>query len=190
MASHVALLYSIVLSPTRRVVMADLRAMAEAEGFADVETLVATGNLVFGAGNRRVPEIETALETAFVQTFGKAVDIIVREADAWRGMVAANPFPAESQEDGSRVMVRIMRDAVADGTEARLAAHLEEGERVAVVGGDIWAAFPGRPSASRLLSALSSKKLGIGTARNWNTVHRLGEMLEPNLGAPPPTRGR
>lgn len=182
MPSHVALLYSIVISPTRRVVMAELKAIAEAEGFGAVATLVATGNLVFEAGDRTVPQIETALEAAFARTYGKGVDIIVREADAWHALVAANPFPAESEADGSRVVVRVMRKRVEAGTETRLRDLLSEGERVAVIGGDIWAAFPARPSASRLLSALSSKKLGIGTARNWNTVRRLGEMLGPTIG--------
>lgn len=183
MPSHVALLYSIVIAPTRRVVMAELKAMAEAQGFGAVATLVATGNLVFEAGDRSVPRIETALEAAFVRTYGKSVDIIVRAAGDWRALVAANPFPAESDADGSRVVVRVMRDGVEAGTEARLRSILSEGERVAVVGGDVWAAFPARPSASRLLSALSSKKLGIGTSRNWNTVRRLGEMLHGG-GAP------
>ena len=49
MASHVALLHSIVLSPGRRVVMAELRTMAEALGFGNARTLVSTGNLVFDA---------------------------------------------------------------------------------------------------------------------------------------------
>lgn len=182
MPSHVALLYSIVISPTRRVVMAELKAMAEAEGFGAVATLVATGNLVFEAGGRTVPQIETSLEAAFARTYGKGVDIIVREADAWHALVAGNPFPAESEADGSRVVVRVMRKSVEAGTETRLRGLLSQGERVAVIGGDVWAAFPARPSASRLLSALSSKKLGIGTARNWNTVRRLGEMLGPTIG--------
>ncbi|RUU52055.1 DUF1697 domain-containing protein, partial [Mesorhizobium sp. M2C.T.Ca.TU.009.01.2.1] len=49
MQTYVALLYSIILSEGRRVVMADLKAMAEEQGLKNVRTLVATGNLVFEA---------------------------------------------------------------------------------------------------------------------------------------------
>ncbi len=49
MVRHVALLYSVVLGPGRRVRMDDLRAMAEGLGFERVRSLVATGNLVFDA---------------------------------------------------------------------------------------------------------------------------------------------
>lgn len=46
---YVALLHSIVLGAGRRVVMADLRRMAEDIGYMDCRTLVSTGNLVFEA---------------------------------------------------------------------------------------------------------------------------------------------
>ncbi len=47
METYVALLHSIVLSPGKRVVMADLKAMAEGLGLRNARTLAATGNLVF-----------------------------------------------------------------------------------------------------------------------------------------------
>ena len=46
---HVALLYSIVLAPGRRVVMGELRALAMELGFADPRTVLASGNLAFDA---------------------------------------------------------------------------------------------------------------------------------------------
>ncbi len=49
MRTYIALLYSIVLTPQRRVVMADLKAMAEGLGFTNTRTLAASGNLVFDA---------------------------------------------------------------------------------------------------------------------------------------------
>ena len=47
----------------------------------------------------------------------------------------------------------------------------------AVVGGDLWIDFQGKPSESRLLSVLTTKRLGIGTTRNANTVNGLAKML-------------
>ncbi|HET8728764.1 MAG TPA: DUF1697 domain-containing protein, partial [Alphaproteobacteria bacterium] len=70
MTTYVALLYSIVLGQGRRLVMADLRAMAEGMGLRAPRTLVATGNLVFGAKEVPVAQLETELETAFERTFG------------------------------------------------------------------------------------------------------------------------
>jgi uncharacterized protein (DUF1697 family) len=177
MPIHVALLYSVVLRPGRRVDMEGLRAMAAELGFVRPRTLVATGNLVFEAEEAAPAPIEAKLEKAFADRFGRPVDILVRPAEAWRRLAAANPFPAESAADGGRVVVRVMRRPIDPAMFAAVETRLSPGERVALVDGDLWAAFAGQPSLSRLLPALNGRKLGIGTSRNWNTVRRLDEML-------------
>jgi uncharacterized protein (DUF1697 family) len=177
-ATHVALLYSIVLTPQRRVVMEDLRAMAAGLGFSAPRTLVSSGNLIFAAEAGPIPAIEARLEVAFAATFGRHVDIIVKSADDWRALVRANPFPQEAAADGNSVNVRVMREPLPATAAADLAGYLTKGERVAVIDRNLWMHFPGKPSESRLLQALTPKRQGIGTARNWNTVRRLGEMLD------------
>ena len=93
MTTYVALLHSIVLGPGKRVIMADLKAMAAALGFADPRTWVATGNLIFEAGEAPLSEIEARLEAAFAERFGKHVDILLRTGGAWKEVAAKNPFP-------------------------------------------------------------------------------------------------
>ncbi|TIX49920.1 MAG: DUF1697 domain-containing protein, partial [Mesorhizobium sp.] len=78
MRTYVALLYSIILGEGRRLVMSDLKAMAESLGLKNVRTLVATGNLVFDARAAKIADLEQRLEAAFEKTFGRHVDIIVR----------------------------------------------------------------------------------------------------------------
>ncbi|MBP0583129.1 DUF1697 domain-containing protein [Labrys sp. LIt4] len=177
MAGYVALLYSIVLTPQRRVVMEELRAIAAGCGYDHPRTLASTGNLVFEAPEQDIAAIETRLEAGFRSHYGKHVDIIVRSAEGWRSTVAGNPFPAEAERDGSLVIARLMRAPLGEETLGKLERYLDGGERLALVGGDLWIAFAGAPSESRLAGALSTKRLGIGTARNWNTIRGLGQML-------------
>jgi uncharacterized protein (DUF1697 family) len=177
-ATHVALLYSIVLTAGRRVVMADLRALAEDLGFTDPRTLVASGNLVFTAPKQmRVPAIESRLEAAFAPRFGRHIDIIVTTAAEWRALVAANPFRAEGEAAPTSVHVRVQRERLSAEAVEGLSPYLTQGERIAVVDGHLWMHFQGRSSDSKLAGQLTPKRLGIGTARNWNTVRRLGEMI-------------
>lgn len=178
MTTHVALLYSIVLTAGRRLVMADLRDMAEGIGFTNPRTLVASGNLVFEASSRlAVGAIEQKLEAAFAPRFGRHVDIIVTPARQWRALVAANPFGSEAEAAPASVHVRIMRDRLAPAAADGLAPLLTQGERIAVVDGHLWMHFRGPSHESKLAAQLTPKRLGIGTVRNWNTVRRLGEML-------------
>ncbi|WDZ78052.1 DUF1697 domain-containing protein [Ensifer adhaerens] len=177
MNSYVALLYSIVLGAGRRVVMADLRGMAEGLGYRSPRTLVATGNLVFEAGQSATRDLEPPLEKAFVETFGRHVDIIVRSDAGWLKLASSNPFHDEGEEDATRVHVRVMREPLTETALEGLRRYCVAGERLAIVDGDLWVHFSGKASESKLLGAMTTKRLGIGTFRNWNTVKGLAEML-------------
>ncbi len=170
---HVALLYSIVLGGGKRVIMSDLREMAEGLGYRNSRTLVSTGNLVFEADEIPARDIEARLEAAFRERFGKHVDILVRSGPDWLTLSAGNPFLGR---EGSEVGVRVMREPLSESVIGLLEKH-RANETIAVVGGDLWVDFAGQASETRLLSALTTKKLGIGTMRNANTVIRLAEMI-------------
>lgn len=174
MTTYVALLHSIVLGPGRRLVMADLKAMAEELGFCRPRTLVATGNLIFEGDEAPLAGIESRLETAFRETFGKHVDIIARTGDGLVRLAAGNPFP---DSEGSQVGVRVMRAPLAPEALARLAAFAAPEIKLALHGGDLWIDFSGKPGETRLLSHLTTKKLGVGTLRNANTINGLARML-------------
>lgn len=174
MTRFVALLHSIVVGPGRRVGMADLRAVAERLGYGHVRTLVSTGNFIFDAETRDVRQVETALEAAFEQRFGKHADIIARTGEGWKRLAAGNPFP---QGEGSNVTVRVMRAPLAPAALEALRPFAAPELRLALVNGDLWIDFSGKPSETRLASHLTTKKLGIGTLRNANTVNGLCAML-------------
>ncbi len=170
MTVFVGLLYSIVL-PKGRLIMADLKDLAASLDLKNPRTLLATGNLIFEA-DASVSELETRLEKAFAARFGKHVDFIVRSAADWRKLVNANPF---GEGDPERVMVRVQRDPLPDSTLEMLERYRPEGDKIRLVSGDLWVKFAGKPSDSRLLSALTTQKLGVGTSRIWNTVRKIGD---------------
>jgi uncharacterized protein (DUF1697 family) len=179
MTTYVALLYSIVIDAKRRVVMSDLRSIAESLGYKNVRTLVSTGNLVFEADGTSVASIEKKLEKAFADFHGKHVDIIVKTADDWKRLVASNPFLDEAEAEPDRVGIRIMRDPHRPDLADFLRPYQTAGERIELIDGHVWVHYPGQISLSKLSGQLTPKRMGgIGTARNWNTVKRLGEMLD------------
>ncbi|MGE7471660.1 DUF1697 domain-containing protein [Bosea sp. NPDC003192] len=175
MTIYVALLHSIVLGPGKRVVMADLKAMATELGFRDSRTWVATGNLIFDADDAPLAVVESRLEAAFSSRFGKHVDIILRTAEGWRRLAAQNPFP---EGNGADIGIRVMRKPLEPGALSMLRGIAAPGTALALADGDLWIDFGGKPSEAKLLSHLTTKKLGIGTLRNANTVKALAAMLD------------
>jgi uncharacterized protein (DUF1697 family) len=175
MTTYVALLHSIVLGPGKRLVMADLKAMVTALGFGDARSWVATGNLIFEGEDAPLPAIESRLEAAFRTRFGKHVDIILRTAQAWRRLAAQNPFPQGNSAD---IGIRVMRSPLGPDALSMLGRIATPGIGLALADGDLWIDFGGKPSETKLLSHLTTKKLGIGTLRNANTVNALAAMLD------------
>lgn len=92
MTACVALLRAVNVGGTGKLPMADLRAMGEACGFANVRSFIASGNLLFDSDLDEAG-VKAALETRLADYAGKRVPVLVRTADEMAAIVAANPFP-------------------------------------------------------------------------------------------------
>ncbi len=178
MQTYVALLYSIVLAPGRRVVMSDLKTIATELGFENPRTVLATGNLIFRTKKTPVATLEKQLEAAFKYVFGRHVDIIIRTADDWAKLVAENPFPEQSRDHPSHVIVRVMRDPVTQDAIDLLAGYATKEEEIRPADNNLWIYFGNDIGHSRLAAAITPKRAGIGTSRNWNTVQKIAAELK------------
>jgi uncharacterized protein (DUF1697 family) len=175
-ARYVALLYSIVL-PDRRIRADDLVALARAAGLAAPQPLLASGNFMFEARRQPASALERTLDAAFRDRHGKLVPIMVRSAEDWLKLAAQNPFPDESMRDGSRVAARVQRDRLGEAAMDLLAPYRQPDAGLAIVDGDLWVSFPEAMSNRKLLAALTPKRLGVGTLRNWNTIKKIADLL-------------
>src|SRR5512140_195973 len=77
------------------VKMDALRAIFSSLGFTDVETFIASGNVVFSA-NGSDSALETKIETALEKELGYAVATFVRSIDELGTIAARELFPAEN----------------------------------------------------------------------------------------------
>lgn len=92
MTDYVALLRAVNVAGTGKLLMADLRAMGEACGFAEVRTFIASGNLLF-VSDHNESEVQAMLEERLAAYAGKRVPVLVRTAAQMNAVVASNPFP-------------------------------------------------------------------------------------------------
>lgn len=147
-------------------------------GLRNPRILVATGNATFETSIEPIDRLESRLEDAFEEAFGRRVDAIVRRAASFHRLVTGNPFVKQSKQDGSRVVVRLMRKPLKTSRLSDLARYAVQGETMRIVCGDLWIHFAHDLNRSRLLRVLTSERLGVGTIRNWNTVCGLNRMLQ------------
>ena len=159
----------------RKLPMAELRALLGELGWADVATYIQSGNVVFAAKGKPAA-IEAELEKAIARRFGLDVPVVVRTAAEWAAYPPTNPF---SKEPPNRVMLLVSKAPPAEGAEGIIQARAVAGEQVRRAGDALWFHYPDGAGTSKLTPALIDRAVGSpATARNFNTVLKLREMLD------------
>lgn len=163
----------------RKLLSSDLKAVTESLGFQRVETLLASGNVVFDAAQPG-PEIERMLEAALL-AHGLKTEVMVRDSGEMRAMIAANPYPEAALDHPSHLLVTFYRNPFPPEALERLAALHNGPELLSAVGRELYIDYRSQMGMreSRLDGAVAKAKFpGFATARNWNTVGKLAAMLD------------
>jgi uncharacterized protein (DUF1697 family) len=179
MISHVALLRAINVGGTKKIAMSALIDFLEELGFEDGKSLLQTGNLIFQADEKSAAKLEHLLEIEAHKRLALKTDFMVRTADEWAKILARNPFPEEAKTDPSHLVVVLLKDAPSKAAGEALRKAITGREAIHFDGKQAYVTYPDGIGRSRLTSALIEAKLGVrGTARNWNTVVKIAELLQ------------
>jgi uncharacterized protein (DUF1697 family) len=146
--------------------MAELKAMCEALGFANVRTYIASGNVVFSSSLSE-SSIKAKLEKALHAYSGKPVGVLVRTAEEMVSVYADNPF---SEDAGNRVVAIFLDAPPASNAIENITGRNEEA--LALGAREIYVHY-GEGMADSKLKIPAAKS---GTARNMNTVAKLAQM--------------
>jgi uncharacterized protein (DUF1697 family) len=157
-----------------RLTMADLRHAFEGEGFENVETVVASGNVLFDYDERPTAGLEEMLAHLLRDRFDIASFAAVRSREELAGAISGNPFAADGEEN--LVHTLFLSGAVdADNFAALTAAYAGRGpERLASGDRALYIDYVDGVGGSRLTNAFIERRLGChGTARNIRSLARI-----------------
>jgi uncharacterized protein (DUF1697 family) len=169
MTAYVALLRAVNVGG-RKLLMADLKAIAEELGLGSPRTFIASGNLLFTSGDSE-KALKAALEKAIGAHMGAEVPVMIRAVHELFDVEAQNPFPAHP---GNRLLAIFLDEApAADAIErARDVAD----EKLALGRREIYVAYADRMAMAR--SKLKLPAAAGGTARNMNSVAKMAALLQ------------
>ena len=174
-----ALLRGVNVGGNRKLPMADLKGLAEALGFDRVQTLLASGNVVFDADEEDGARLGDRLEREAKARLGLETDFLLRDAAELKAAIAANPFAEAAKARPNTLVVVFMREAPPQDLPKRVAAIYDGPERLAVNGRHLYADYVEGQGRSKLPQAMARLKLPkAATGRNWNTVLKLAAMIE------------
>lgn len=152
--------------------MVDLRAAFEAEGFANVETVVASGNVLFDYPERPDAGLEEKLGLMMRDRFAMKSAALVRSRDSLAATIAENPFAADGEEN---LVHTLFLDGPVDpdGFAALEAGHSGP-ERIAMGDRALHIDYVAGAAASKLVGPFIERRIGRkGTARNLRSMKRI-----------------
>jgi uncharacterized protein (DUF1697 family) len=166
MPTYIALLRAVNVGGTGKLPMTELKAMCVAEGFASVQTYIASGNVVFDS---KLPaaKAKAALEKRLQAYAGRPVGVVIRTAEEVAGVLKANPFP----KTPPNWTVAIFLDE-APPADTLAAIKGQQDEEVRLGKREIYVAYGSGIGRSKLKIPAAVN----GTARNINTIAKLVEL--------------
>ena len=155
--------------------MAVLRDILTGLGFSDVRTYLQSGNAVLTA-SLTATQVAGAAGKALGETLSRDVGVVVRTADQLVGVVEGWPF--DQAVDPTTKHVMFLRQASDVENLGRMLQKTMGPEQYGVSGTHIYLYLPGGMGRSKLGAWITRRLAGTGaTARNWNTVVTLRDMV-------------
>jgi uncharacterized protein (DUF1697 family) len=166
----VALLRGINVGKANRISMQTLRHLLADLGYAEVKTLLNSGNAVFRASSGSADAHAEAIARALAERSSVDVPVVVKSAGSIAAIVGENPY-ARSAPDPSKLLVAFARSGDALARLRAIEALVTPPERFAI----------GRHAAYLDCSAgIAASKAGVAllgtavvTTRNWATALKL-----------------
>ncbi len=172
MPPQIALLRGINVGKHNRIAMPALREHLTELGYNDVQTLIASGNIVLQS-TKKPAQLERDLQQEIATRFDVDTPVIVRTAKQLAKVVDDNPYP---EAGGKELHVLFLSERCpADAAKALEDAELDP-EGVRIAGREVYCHYANGMQNSPLGKLLGKQLPKLGTDRNWNTVLKLLEM--------------
>lgn len=155
--------------------MATLKEMLESMGYTSVKTLLNSGNALFEATERSVPQITKAIEQQIEETFGFHVDTIVHPVSYIQKMIESQPFKDSILTPDTRFYVTFLSEkpqhkiAIPYESPGKYMRILKVTDEAVILVITVSAKI-GTTDAMKILEKEFGKKI---TTRNWNTVQKI-----------------
>ena len=166
-ASYVAFLRGV--SPMN-LKMADLREALERAGFADVRTVLSSGNAAFTTTAKSDAAVARVVEAALEKHVGRAFPTIVRRVDYLVALLGTDPFAGFKVSGNAKRIVTLLPEP--HTASLRLPIEKDGARILAVRGAEVFSAYLPTPRGP-VFMALIEKTFGQGvTTRTWDTLRK------------------
>lgn len=157
-----------------------LRALFEQIGHANVETFIASGNVVFESRSKATSGLERAIEAALGKALGYEVATFLRTDEEVAAIAGRQPFPPAEFRSARTFCVGFLKEPLIREAEKILMGFRSPIDDFHVEGREVyWLPYKGQ-SESKFTNAGFEKAARIrATFRGMNTVQKLSAKYPP-----------
>jgi len=160
----------------RTVKMDALRTEFEALGFTDVETFIASGNVIFKTPARNTPALARKIEAHLLAALGLHFDTFVRSSAEVVAIAGHQPFSAAAMAAAGALNVGFLADPLDTQAVAQLDKLKTGIDDFHTHGRELYWLCQKKQSESTFSNAVFEKQLKLkATFRGINTVRKLAE---------------
>ncbi len=172
MPTFVALLRGVNVGKSKRVPMAELRALLSGLDYTDVATLLNSGNAVFRAARGKSAKHSADIAAAISTHLKVEVPVIVKSASELAAIISENPIKPGADEH-PRLLVAFVQDTKALSSLVAIGSLVVPPEQFAVGKNAAYLFCAAGILESKAGKALLGKAGKLATTRNWATVLKL-----------------
>ncbi len=173
MADYIAFLRGINVGG-HNVKMDALWEQFEAAGLANVETFIASGNVIFESRSADTARLEAKIEKQLATTLGYEVATFVRTRADVAHLADYDAFPAEKLASAGAFCVAFIKGPLTVAQAVTLQQFVTDVDEFHAAGREIFWLCKVRQSESRFSNAQFERKMGIaGTFRSMTTLRKL-----------------
>lgn len=156
------------------VTMAELRGLFEGLSFKEVETFIASGNVIFASDSKNVGALQKKIEGQLLRSLGYEVKTFLRTIPEVGAIAQRKPFNESELRSAAALNVAFLADPVDAAAEKSVMALKTGIDDFHVHGREVYWLCKTKQSDSKFSYARFEKILNArATWRNINTVRRL-----------------
>ena len=174
MPRYIAFLRAINVGGHNTVKMDFLRRLFESLGFSNVETFIASGNVVFETTSKNARALEREIENRLREALGYEVATFIRTDAELAAVASYKPFSQSDLDGAAALNIAFLGDGLDDKSSQRLMTLRTDVDDFHIHEREIYWLCREKQSGSKISNAVLEKAIGQkSTLRGANTVQKM-----------------
>jgi len=160
------------------VKMDRLREVFSSMGYSNVETFIASGNIIFASNTKDPSDLKKTIEHKLKNELGFEVKTFIRTTDELQAIANYKPFPKTKMDAAAALNVALLDSPLNEKSKKSITGLKSDMDEFQVHGKEVYWLCMKKQSESKFSNAVLEKTIGqSSTMRGLNTIRKMAEKF-------------